>query len=156
MNLATSFPFHDSHAGWQKTGNQTSVRFNTYLALFRIWNCALCAQYISSRTTKVKDFQAQQTYLLQNLPVLAQHRLLSGIIVPNVKPHYHKSISFSLVSILWRIDPLLGNDWVNAFPREPTRATTGCLLLRNGTVNTLKIIRAKNDGVFREVRPEAI
>jgi hypothetical protein len=31
---------------------------------------------------------------------------------------------------------LLGNDSVNTFPREPTRATIGRLLLGNGSVNT--------------------
>jgi hypothetical protein len=29
------------------------------------------------------------------------------------------------LKILWRIDPLLGNDSVNTFPREPTRSTIG-------------------------------
>jgi hypothetical protein len=42
--------------------------------------------------------------------------------------------------ILWRIDPLIGNDSVNTVPREPTRATI-CLLLGNGSVNTPKTIR---------------
>jgi hypothetical protein len=42
------------------------------------------------------------------------------------------------LKILWRIDPLLGNDSVNTFPREPTSATTGRLLLDNGSVNTSK------------------
>jgi hypothetical protein len=35
-----------------------------------------------------------------------------------------------------RIDPLLGNDSVNTFPRKRTRATVGRLLLGNGPVNT--------------------
>jgi hypothetical protein len=39
--------------------------------------------------------------------------------------------------VLWRIDPLLGNDSVNTFPREPTRETIGRLLLGNGAVYTL-------------------
>jgi hypothetical protein len=43
--------------------------------------------------------------------------------------------------ILWRIDPLLGNDSVNTFPREPTHTTIGRLLLGNGSVNTLETIR---------------
>jgi hypothetical protein len=38
--------------------------------------------------------------------------------------------------IFWRTEPLLGNDSVNTFPREPTLATIGRLLLRNGSVNT--------------------
>jgi hypothetical protein len=42
---------------------------------------------------------------------------------------------------LWCIDPLLGSNSVNTFPREPTCATIGRLLLGNGSVNTLKIIR---------------
>jgi hypothetical protein len=46
-----------------------------------------------------------------------------------------------LGSLLWRIDPLLGNDLVNTFPREPTRATIERLLLGNGSVNTPEIIR---------------
>jgi hypothetical protein len=41
----------------------------------------------------------------------------------------------------WYIDPLLGNDSVNTFPREPTRAKVGRLLLGNGVFNTPKIIR---------------
>jgi hypothetical protein len=36
------------------------------------------------------------------------------------------------------IDPLLGNDSVNIFPPEPTRAKIGCLLLGNGAVNTAR------------------
>jgi hypothetical protein len=36
---------------------------------------------------------------------------------------------------------LLGNNLVNIFPREPTRATIGRLLLGNGSVNTPKTIR---------------
>jgi hypothetical protein len=35
---------------------------------------------------------------------------------------------------------LLGNDSVNIFPREPTRATIGRLLLGNGSVTTPKTI----------------
>jgi hypothetical protein len=104
MELATLFHLHASRSGWPKSGNQIRERFNIYLALFPILKCALCAQYISSRTMKAQDLQdllqAQQTYLIQNLPVLAQHCLLSSVIVTNVKPHYHKSISFTLASIL--------------------------------------------------------
>jgi hypothetical protein len=37
--------------------------------------------------------------------------------------------------------PLLGNDSVNIFPQEPTRATIGHILLRNGSVNIPKTIR---------------
>jgi hypothetical protein len=37
--------------------------------------------------------------------------------------------------------PLLGNDSVNTFPWEPTRATIGHLLLDNGSVNTPKTRR---------------
>jgi hypothetical protein len=47
----------------------------------------------------------------------------------------------SISCVLWRIDPLLGNDSINTFPREPTRAKVGRLLLGNGSVNTPKIIR---------------
>jgi hypothetical protein len=36
--------------------------------------------------------------------------------------------------MLWRIDPLLGNDSVNTFSRKPTRATIECLLLGNKTI----------------------
>jgi hypothetical protein len=39
---------------------------------------------------------------------------------------------------MWLLDPLLGNDSVNIFPREPKRATIGRLLLGNGSVNTPK------------------
>jgi hypothetical protein len=42
--------------------------------------------------------------------------------------------------VLWRIEPLLGNDSVNTFPREPTRATIGRLLLSKGSVNKPKTI----------------
>jgi hypothetical protein len=45
-----------------------------------------------------------------------------------------------IIWILWRVYPLLGNDSVNTFPREPTRATMGHPLLCNGSVNTLKTI----------------
>jgi hypothetical protein len=37
--------------------------------------------------------------------------------------------------------PLLGNNSVNTFPREPTRATVGRILLGNGSVITPKTIR---------------
>jgi hypothetical protein len=43
--------------------------------------------------------------------------------------------------LLWRIDPLLGNDSANTFPREPRSATIGRLLLGNRSVNTSKTIR---------------
>jgi hypothetical protein len=36
---------------------------------------------------------------------------------------------------LWRIDPLLGNDSVNTFPRKRTSAKIRHLLLGNGSVN---------------------
>jgi hypothetical protein len=52
---------------------------------------------------------------------------------------------------MWRVYPLLINDSVNTFPREPTRARIGRLLLDNGSLNTPKTIQ---DGVF--VRLEAI
>jgi hypothetical protein len=45
------------------------------------------------------------------------------------------------IYILWRIEPLLGNDSVKIFEREPTRSTMGRLLLDNGSVNTPKTIR---------------
>jgi hypothetical protein len=44
------------------------------------------------------------------------------------------------VLILWRIDPLLGNDSVSTFPRKHTRATIGRTLLGNRSVNTPKVI----------------
>jgi hypothetical protein len=44
-------------------------------------------------------------------------------------------------TILWRIDPLLGNDSVNTFPRKRTRAAIWRLLLGNGSVNWPKTIR---------------
>jgi hypothetical protein len=37
---------------------------------------------------------------------------------------------------MWRVYPLLGNDSVNTFPRQLTRATVGLLLLGNGAANT--------------------
>jgi hypothetical protein len=40
-----------------------------------------------------------------------------------------------LLYIVWRIDPFLGNDSVNTFPREPTCVTIGRPLLRKGYVN---------------------
>jgi hypothetical protein len=36
---------------------------------------------------------------------------------------------------------LLGNDSVNTFTREPTRATIGRLLIGNGSINTPKTVR---------------
>jgi hypothetical protein len=47
------------------------------------------------------------------------------------------SLSINTVTI----DPLLGNDSVNTFPLEPTRATIRRLLLGNGSLNTPKITR---------------
>jgi hypothetical protein len=49
------------------------------------------------------------------------------------------STASSLI-LLWCIDPLLGNDSVNTFPQEQTRATIGSLLLGSGSVNTPKTI----------------
>jgi hypothetical protein len=40
------------------------------------------------------------------------------------------------MNILSRVYPLLGNDTVNRFPREPTRATLGKPLPGNGSVDT--------------------
>jgi hypothetical protein len=54
--------------------------------------------------------------------------------------------------IMWRIDPLLGNDSVNTFPREPTRATVGRLLLGNRSVN--KPSQQQKGYVFCMVRTE--
>jgi hypothetical protein len=51
---------------------------------------------------------------------------------------------------------LLGNDSVNTFPPEPTRTTIERLLLGNGSVNTPKKYGAIEDGIFREVYPEAL
>jgi hypothetical protein len=45
-------------------------------------------------------------------------------------------------------DTLLGNDSVNTFPRKPTRATIGRLLLDNGSVNTPKTIRDNKGRCF--------
>jgi hypothetical protein len=53
----------------------------------------------------------------------------NGSLVISIKPPY------------WRINPLLVNDSVNTFPREPTRATKGRLLLGSGSINTPKTIR---------------
>jgi hypothetical protein len=43
--------------------------------------------------------------------------------------------------LLWHIDPLLGNDTLNTFPWEPTRATVGRLMLGKESVNVPKRIR---------------
>jgi hypothetical protein len=51
------------------------------------------------------------------------------------------AITYFAFKILWHIDPLLGNDSVNTFRREPTCATIGRLLLGNCSVNTPKTIR---------------
>jgi hypothetical protein len=50
--------------------------------------------------------------------------------------------------VLWRIDQLLGNYSVNIFPREPTRAKIGRLLIGNGLVNTPKTIRDNRKRCF--------
>jgi hypothetical protein len=50
--------------------------------------------------------------------------------------------------ILWCIDPLVGNDSVNTFPREPTPTTIVRLLLNNGSVNTPKTIRNNRKRCF--------
>jgi hypothetical protein len=52
-----------------------------------------------------------------------------------------KGNKFKTIIIMWLIDPLIGNDSVNTFPREPTRATIGRLLLCNGSVNMPKTIQ---------------
>jgi hypothetical protein len=54
----------------------------------------------------------------------------------------------TLVFILWRIDPLLGNDSVNTFPWESTHETIGRVLLGNGSVNTPKTIRDNRGRCF--------
>jgi hypothetical protein len=56
---------------------------------------------------------------------------------------------------MWCIDPLLGNDSVNTFPLETTRATTGCLLLGNGSVNMPKTIRDKRRRGFPRGPPRS-
>jgi hypothetical protein len=69
----------------------------------------------------------------------------------NILKSYEKMATFTLLKhwtwnsintyILWRTDPLLGNDSLNTFPWEPTRTTIRSLLLGNGSVNTSKIIQ---------------
>jgi hypothetical protein len=56
-------------------------------------------------------------------------------------PRHLRDLTLTGKIIMWRIDPLLDNYSVNIFPREPTRATIGRLLLGNGSVNTLKTMR---------------
>jgi hypothetical protein len=56
-------------------------------------------------------------------------------------------------NVLWRIDPLLGNDSVNTFPRKRTHATIWRPLLRNGSVNKLQQYR---DCAFCVVRAEVL
>jgi hypothetical protein len=51
-------------------------------------------------------------------------------------------------TVLWHIDPLLGNDLVNTFWLEPARATIGRLLLGNGSVNTPKTVRDNRPRCF--------
>jgi hypothetical protein len=48
--------------------------------------------------------------------------------------HFLISLHILLLKMLWRIDPLLGNDSVNIFPQKRTGAT-GRLFLDNGSVN---------------------
>jgi hypothetical protein len=50
--------------------------------------------------------------------------------------------------VLWRIDPLLGNDSVKIFPREPTSATIRHILLGKGSVKTRKTIRENRKRCF--------
>jgi hypothetical protein len=57
------------------------------------------------------------------------------------------------MKILRRTDPLLGNDLVYTFLREPTRATIGRILLGNGLVNTPKTIRDNRRRCFPWVPP---
>jgi hypothetical protein len=65
--------------------------------------------------------------------VIFRNRIIFRV---SCKPHVQLSSRMTAYSILWRIDPLLGNDSVNTFPREPTRAKIGCPLLGNGSVST--------------------
>jgi hypothetical protein len=55
--------------------------------------------------------------------------------------HTESYTSYIHIKILWRIDPLPGNDWVNSSPRESTHAKIRRLLPGNGSVNTPKTIR---------------
>jgi hypothetical protein len=71
-----------------------------------------------------------------------------------IPPNTSMSPMNSEVTVVRRIDPLVGNDSVNTFPREPTRAI-GRLLLGNGSVNIPKQYGTTEDDVFRGVHPEA-
>jgi hypothetical protein len=54
---------------------------------------------------------------------------------PSTSHLSNDTVQYLMLNILWRIDPLLGNDSVNALPRESTRATIGRPLQSNGSVN---------------------
>jgi hypothetical protein len=86
-------------------------------------------------------------------------RLLHGVTSQKIDLFKQRRVTVAsngITFILWRTDPLLGNDSLNTFPWEPTSATITRLLLGNGSVNTPKQYGTIEDGVFRRVRSEAI
>jgi hypothetical protein len=66
----------------------------------------------------------------------AEQQYCVGLIVVSRDVIYYTLCIMLYYIVLWRVYPLIGNDSVNTFPKEPTRVTTGRLMLGNGEVNT--------------------
>jgi hypothetical protein len=136
--------------------SKTSIISSLWVKIFSSASCSqtlsMCMLWSQGQSfTPIQNHRPNYTIVYSNLHVFIQqtgrHQLLNWRVALPV---------FTLTLILWRIDPLLGNDSVNTFPREPTLAIIRRLLLGDLHCNTPKTLRDNRWRCFPWVRPEAI